>query len=126
MQKYLKNPVILHSEDILNEFKPKLDFVINKFYIIEQERLKLRGQANNSKAQVEQKMDIVVGSEEKSEYHPGFLKSRQLFDLQVHTPTAYGTNEKDGRFEIPSNSLIPNHGSNEASPFPHSGGKRKA
>jgi THO complex subunit 1 len=63
----------------LDEFKAKLDFVINKFYAIEQERLKLRGQAvNNQNA-----MDIVIGSEEKSEYYPGFLKSRQLFDLQL-------------------------------------------
>ena len=83
LQKYLKNPVILHSQDVLEEFKPKLDFVINKFFGIEQERLKLRGQAVNNKNSTDQRMDIVIGSEEKSEYYPGFLKSRQLFDLQV-------------------------------------------
>lgn len=82
MQKYLKNPVILHSQEVLDEFKPNLDFVINKFFAIEQERLKLRGQAVNNKS-TDQKMDIVLSSEDKSEYYPGFLKSRQLFDLQV-------------------------------------------
>lgn len=87
LQKYLKNPVILHSQDVLEEFKPKLDFVINKFFGIEQERLKLRGQAVNNKNSTDQKMDIVMGSEEKSEYYPGFLKSRQLFDLQVFSLT---------------------------------------
>lgn len=85
LQKYLKNPTILHSQDVLEEFKLKLDFVINKFFGIESERLKLRGQAvnNNKPPSADQKMDIVIGSEEKSEYYPGFLKSRQLFDLQV-------------------------------------------
>jgi THO complex subunit 1 transcription elongation factor len=83
LQKYLKNPVILHSQQVLDEFKPKLDFVINKFFAIEQERIKLRGQAVNNKSSTDQKMDIVPSSEEKSEYYPGFLKSRQLFDLQV-------------------------------------------
>jgi len=74
----------------LEEFKPKLDFVINKFFGIEQERLKLRGQAvNNTKTPTEQKMDIVIGSEEKSEYYPGFLKSRQLFDLQVFPQSSF-------------------------------------
>jgi hypothetical protein len=87
LQKYLKNPVILHSQDVLEEFKPKLDFVINKFFGIEQERLKLRGQAVNNKNSTDQRMDIVIGSEEKSEYYPGFLKSRQLFDLQVFSLT---------------------------------------
>jgi THO complex subunit 1 transcription elongation factor len=90
LQKYLKNPVVLHSQAVLDEFKPKLDFVINKFYAIEQERMKLRGQAVNNKS-TEQKMDVILGSEEKSEFYPGFLKSRQLFDLQVtfrpHNPT---------------------------------------
>ena len=90
LQKYLKNPTILHSQDVLEEFKPKLDFVINKFFGIEQERLKLRGQAvNNTKTPTEQKMDIVIGSEEKSEYYPGFLKSRQLFDLQVSPQSSF-------------------------------------
>jgi hypothetical protein len=74
---------VLHEQNILDEFKPKLDFVINKFFTIEQERLKLRGQAVNNKTSPDQKMDIVIGSEDKSEYYPGFLKSRQLFDLQV-------------------------------------------
>lgn len=84
LQKYLKNPVILHSQNVLDEFKPKLDFVINKFFTIEQERIKLRGQAVNNKSTTsDQKMDIVLSSEDKSEYYPGFLKSRQLFDLQV-------------------------------------------
>lgn len=80
----MKNPTILHSQKVLDEFKPKLDFVINKFSAIEQERIKLRGQAvNNNKSSTDQKMDIVLSSEEKSDYYPGFLKSRQLFDLQV-------------------------------------------
>ena len=86
LQKYLKNPVILHSQKVLDEFKPKLDFVINKFFTIEQERIKLRGQAVNNKStssSSDQKMDIVLSTEDKSEYYPGFLKSRQLFDLQV-------------------------------------------
>jgi hypothetical protein len=78
---------VLHDQNILEEFKPKLDFVINKFFTIEQERLKLRGQAVSNKTSPDQKMDIVVGSEDKSEYYPGFLKSRQLFDLQVY-PTS--------------------------------------
>jgi hypothetical protein len=82
LQKYLKNPVVLHSQETLDEFKPKLDFVIDKFFVVEQERLKLRGQSN--KTTPDQKMDIILGSEEKSEYYPGFLKSRQLFDLQVY------------------------------------------
>jgi THO complex subunit 1 transcription elongation factor len=82
LQKYLKNPVILHSQEILDDFKPKLDYVVNKFYHIEQERLKLRGQTV-SKPSTEQKMDVVIAIEEKSEFYPGFLKSRQLFDLQV-------------------------------------------
>lgn len=88
LQKYLKNPVILHDQKVLDEFKSKLDYVINKFFGIEQERLKLRGQAaiNNKPMPSDQKMDIVPGSEEKSEYYPGFLKSRQLFDLQVSLP----------------------------------------
>lgn len=88
LQKYLKNPVILHDQKVLDEFKPKLDYVINKFFGIEQERIKLRGQAavNNKSGQVDQKMDIEPGTEEKSEYYPGFLKSRQLFDLQVPPP----------------------------------------
>jgi len=71
----------------LDEFRPKLDFVINKFLGIEKERLKLRGQAINNKTSTDQKMDIVP-NEEKSEYYPGFLKSRQLFDLQVPSPHA--------------------------------------
>jgi THO complex subunit 1 len=83
LQKYLKNPIVLHDQNVLDEFKPKLDFVINKFFSIEQERLKLRGQAVSNKTTPDQKMDIVIGSEDKSEYYPGFLKSRQLFDLQV-------------------------------------------
>jgi THO complex subunit 1 len=84
LQKYLKNPVILHSQEVLDEFKPKLDFVINKFFTIEQERIKLRGQAvNNKSTSSDQKMDVVLSSEDKSEYYPGFLKNRQLFDLQV-------------------------------------------
>lgn len=87
LQDYLKNPVILHSQQVLDEFKPKLDFVVNKFFGIEKERLKLRGQAINNKTSTDQKMDIVVESgEEKSDYYPGFLKSRQLFDLQVLSP----------------------------------------
>ena len=90
LQKYLKNPIILHSQEVLDEFKPKLDFVINKFFAIEQERIKLRGQSmnnnNNNKSSTDQKMDVVISSEEKSEYYPGFLKSRQLFDLQVTSP----------------------------------------
>ena len=88
LQKYLKNPVILHSQNILDEFKPKLDFVINKFFTIEQERIKLRGQAvsNNKSTTPDQRMDIVLSTEEKSEYYPGFLKSRELFDLQVSPP----------------------------------------
>lgn len=83
LQKYLKNPIILHSQEVLDEFKPKLDYVITKFYQIEQERLRLRGQAVNNKSSTEPKIDIVQGSEEKSDFYPGFLKSRQLFDLQV-------------------------------------------
>lgn len=75
--------MILHSQETLDEFKPKLDFVIDKFFAIEQERLRLRGQAINSKTVADQKMDIVSQTEEKSEFYPGFLKSRQLFDLQV-------------------------------------------
>src|SRR5271169_4328127 len=58
LQKYLKNPIILHSQKVLDEFKPILDFVINKFFAIEQERIKLRGQAvnNNNKSSTDQKM----------------------------------------------------------------------
>ena len=97
LQKYLKNPTILHSQEILEEFKLKLEFVINKFFGIEQERMKLRGQAvnnnNNNKTWTDQKMDIIIGSEEKSEYYPGFLKSRQLFDLQVIAPSVQVTLE---------------------------------
>lgn len=86
LQKYLKNPLILHNQAMLDEFKPKLDYVLNKFAVIEQERMRLRQTAaRSSNAAVDQKMDIVIGSEEKSEYYPGFLKSRQLFDLQVPT-----------------------------------------
>jgi hypothetical protein len=121
LQKYLKNPVILHSQEVLDEFKPKLDFVINKFFGVEQERLKLRGQAVN-KPSADQKMDIVLGSEEKSQYYPGFLKSRQLFDLQV-TPSPLFT--QDGRFQIPQNSIIPSNGSNASSPLPHYNRKTK-
>jgi THO complex subunit 1 transcription elongation factor len=95
LQKYLKNPVVLHSQEVLDEFKLKLDFVVNKFFGVEQERLKLRGQAIN-KPPTDHKMDIVVGSEKKSQYYPGFLKSRQLFDLQV--PLLPTTLTKDGRF----------------------------
>jgi hypothetical protein len=94
LQKYLKNPVVLHSQETLDQFKPKLDFVIDKFFGVEQERLKLRGQAINNPP-ADQKMDIVVGSEEKSQYYPGFLKSRQLFDLQVLPLSTMLT--KDGR-----------------------------
>ena len=95
LQKYLKNPVILHNQKVLDEFKPKLDYVINKFFGIEQERLRLRGQAAvNKSTPSDQKMDIV--SEEKSEYYPGFLKSRQLFDLQVSH--LYMELTTDGRF----------------------------
>lgn len=86
LQKYLKNPLILHNQQVLDEFKPKLDYVLKKFAVIEQERMRLRQSGNNksSTASSDHKMDIVVGSEEKSEYYPGFLKSRQLFDLQVN------------------------------------------
>lgn len=98
LQKYLKNPIILHSQQVLNEFKPKLDFVINKFYTIEQERMKLRGQAvNNNKPSTDQKMDIVLSGEDKSEYYPGFLKSRELFDLQVFT---LSSPQNTGRFYV--------------------------
>jgi THO complex subunit 1 len=83
LQTYLKNPLMLHSQDALNEFKPKLDFVLHKFFQIEQERLKLRGQISHNKTlSQDQKMDIVP-TQEKSDYYPGFLKSRQLFDLQL-------------------------------------------
>jgi THO complex subunit 1 transcription elongation factor len=90
LQKYLKNPLILHNQATLNEFKPKLDYVLNKFAVIEQERMRLRQTAaRSSNAAADQKMDIVIGSEEKSDYYPGFLKSRQLFDLQVPTVLAF-------------------------------------
>ena len=95
LQKYLKNPLLLHDQQVLDEFKPKLDYVLNKFAIIEQERMRLRQTGNNKSStptSAEQKMDIVIGSEEKSEYYPGFLKSRQLFDLQVqHNPPQEST-----------------------------------
>lgn len=94
LQKYLKNPIVLHDQNVLDEFKPKLDFVINKFFSIEQERLKLRGQAVSNKTTPDQKMDIVIGSEDKSEYYPGFLKSRQLFDLQVPSILTPAANER--------------------------------
>jgi hypothetical protein len=126
LQKYLKNPTILHSQQVLDEFKPKLDFVINKFFAIEQERLKLRGQAAINKTSApEQKMDIVLGSEDKSEFYPGFLKSRQLFDLQVSPSRSRVANGKDGRFKISKNSIIPNYGRNETPPFPNRIRKRE-
>jgi len=123
LQEYLKNPVILHSQEVLDEFKPKLDFVINKFFGIEKERLRLRGQAINNKSSADQKMDVVVSSEDKSEYYPGFLKSRQLFDLQVRKPVPKFSNRKARRFEIPTHRPLPNYGRNETPALPHSRGK---
>src|ERR1700736_718352 len=123
LQKYLKNPVVLHSQETLDEFKPKLDFVIDKFFVVEQERLKLRGQSMNQTPS-DQKMDIVIGSEEKSEYYPGFLKSRQLFDLQV---ISYNIQLiKDGGLEVSQDGIVPDHGRNETSSFPHRDRKAKS
>jgi THO complex subunit 1 len=139
LQKYLKNPLILHNQQVLDEFKPKLDYVLNKFAVIEQERMRLRHSGNNKSPSTatssEQKMDVVIGSEDKSEYYPGFLKSRQLFDLQVQSLSSkdpassllrvysrfiYGL---DGRLEIPTDSVISSYGCNETSPISHHGSK---
>lgn len=74
---------------------------MTKFFEIEKERLKLRGQTvNNHKSSADQKMDIVFGSEEKSDFYPGFLKSRQLFDLQVRSHNWRGLTT-DGGFQVP-------------------------